>query len=374
MHVVDVTMFYGGGGGGITTYLDAKARWLAGRADMRHTIASPNLPPHAGAVAQAGPPHTVALPGIALPGLHGYRMPRSAEAVTRVLLRLQPDLIETGDAGPCGWAAVHAARRLGVPLVGFYHSDLPQLVRKRFGSAAGRMAQQYVRRLYRHCDLLLAPSAAMVRRLATLGLHAHQQPLGIDTVIFHPQRAHGNLRADLGLPASARLLVYAGRFNSTKKLDLLDAAVRRLGAPYHLLMVGGRAPRRSGPVSVLPFQTNPRALARLLAGCDALVHAGDSETFGLIVLEAMACGLPAVVTSAGGIGELVAPGTGVVVKPNSASSLAEGIDALYAGDLAGMGERARRTACTHYDWNRVLPHLLDHYHALREPGSASVGR
>jgi alpha-1,6-mannosyltransferase len=125
-------------------------------------------------------------------------MPRSAEAVTRVLLRLQPDLIETGDAGPCGWAAVHAARRLGVPLVGFYHSDLPQLVRKRFGSAAGRMAQQYVRRLYRHCDLLLAPSAAMVRRLATLGLHAHQQPLRIDTVIFHPQRAHGNLRADLG--------------------------------------------------------------------------------------------------------------------------------------------------------------------------------
>jgi alpha-1,6-mannosyltransferase len=107
---------------------------------------------------------------------------------------------------------------------------------------------------------------------------------------------------------------------------------------------------------------------------DALVHAGDSETFGLIVLEAMACGLPAVVTSAGGIAELAAPGTGVVVKPNSASSLAEGIAALYAGDLAGMGERVRRMACTHYDWNRVLPHLLDHYHALRGPGSASAGR
>lgn len=373
MHVVDVTMFYGGGGGGVTTYLDAKARWLAARTDMRHTIASPNLPPHAGTLAQAGPPRTAAIPGLALPGLHGYRLPSSTEAVTQALLRLQPDLIETGDAGPCGWGAMRAARQLGVPLVGFYHSDLPQLVRRRFGHAGERLAQRYVRRLYRHCDLLLAPSAAMVRRLAALGLRARQQPLGIDTTIFHPQRADGSLRAELGLPPSARLLVYAGRFNGTKKLDLLGAAVKRLGPPYHLLMVGGRARRRCGQVSVLPFQANPRALARLLAGCDALVHAGDSETFGLIALEAMACGLPVVVTSAGGIAELVTPGTGVVVEPNNVRSLADGIAALYDGDLAGMGERARRVVCAQYDWKRVLPHLLDHYHALHGPGHASAG-
>lgn len=377
MHVVDVTMFYGGGGGGVMSYLDAKARWLAGHTTLRHTVASPNLPPHAGHMSQAGPPYTASIPGLAIPGLrgylHGYHLPRSVEAVVHVLQRLQPALIEAGDAGPCGWGAVRASRRLGVPLVGFYHSDLPQLVRRRFGPAGGWAAEDYVRRLYRHCDLLLAPSTAMVRRLADLGLHASRQPLGIDTAIFHPRRGDDKLRSDLGLPASARLLVYAGRFNGTKKLNLLSAAVKRLGAPYHLLLIGGHKAMRGGPVSVLPFQSNQRMLARLLASCDALVHAGDNETFGLIVLEAMACGLPAVVTSAGGIAELVAPGTGMVVAPNSVASLCEGIDALYRQDVSVLGENARRMACAQYDWKLILPQLLGRYHALLGQGSARAG-
>lgn len=379
MHVVDVTMFYAGGGGGVTTYLDAKARWLAGHTAIRHTIVSSNLSRQtirSGLALLPGLPglqHMAAIDSFALPGLHGYRMPRSAAAVARVLLGLQPALIEAGDAGPCGWGAVRAKQRLGVPLVGFYHSDLPQLVGRRFGAAAGLAAQQYVQRLYRHCDLLLAPSAAMVGRLAAMGLSASRQPLGVDTAIFHPGRGDGGLRAELGLPASARLLTYAGRFNGSKQLELLSGAVRRLGAPYHLLLIGGRTRCRSGPVSVLPFQSSPRALARLLAGCDALVHAGDSETFGLIVLEAMACGLPAVVTSAGGIAELVPPGTGIVVAPNSVTSLCEGVAALYRQDPAALGANARRQVCAQYDWNRVLPQLLGRYRALLGQGSACAG-
>lgn len=363
MHVVDVTMFYGGAGGGVSTYLDAKARWLAGRGTLRHTIASPNLPPHAGQVARAGPPHTAAIPGLALPGLNGYQLPRSTEAAARVLQALRPDLIEAGDAGPCAWAALRVGQRLRAPVVGFYHSDLPHLLRRRFGPTAGRLGRKYVQRLYGHFDLLLAPSAAMVRRLAGMGLRAAQQPLGIDTAVFHPQRRDGALRAQLGLPETARLLVFAGRFSAAKRLDLLAAAVDRLGAPYHLLMVGGKA-RRYGRVTQLPYQSNPRALARLLASCDALVHPGDSETFGLIVLEAMACGLPAVVTSGGAVAELVDAGTGVVVAPNSVASLCEGVDALFAQDLAVLGANAWRAASPRYDWNRVLPLLLDHYDTL----------
>lgn len=371
MHVVDVTMFYAGAGGGVSTYLDAKARWLASHSGVRHTIASPNLPRHAGQVASAGPPHTAAIASLALPGLCGYRLP-SAAAAARVLQRLQPDLIEVGDAGPCAWAALRASRQLQAPLVAFYHSDLPQLLRRRFGPLAGRLARQYVQRLYRHCDLLLAPSAAMVRRLAGMGLRAVQQPLGIDTAIFDPLRRDPGLRAELDLPESARLLVYAGRFSACKRLDVLAAAVKRLGAPYHLLMVGGTARRRCGAVTVLPFQSNPRALARLLASCDALVHPGDRETFGLIVLEAMACGLPAVVTSGGAVAELVQPGTGVVVAPNSAAALSEGVDALFRQDAARMGEAARSAVCPRYDWNRILPQMLARYDTLLEGKQAQA--
>ncbi|KQW93505.1 hypothetical protein ASC94_12815 [Massilia sp. Root418] len=378
MHVVDVTMLYGGAGGGVSTYLDAKARWLHGHGGMRHTIASPNLPRHAGTMVRAGPPYTAALPGIALPGLAGYRLPRSADSAARVLTALAPDLIEAGDAGPCAWAALRARQQLQVPVVAFFHSDLPQLVRRRFGplagNAAGKLAGRYLQRLYRECDLLLAPSAAMVQRLEGLGLRAAQQPLGIDTGIYTPQRRDPGLRAELGLPESARLLVYAGRFSAGKRLEVLTAAVKRLGAPYHLLMVGGRARRRCGAVTELPFQANPRALARLLASCDALVHPGDRETFGLVVLEAMACGVPAVVTSGGAVAELLADGAGVVVAPGSAAALCEGVDALYRQGVRQMGEQARRAACPRYDWSRVLPQLLARYHALLAQGDACASR
>ena len=78
MHVVDITMFYAAEGGGVSTYLNAKARWLAGRGRIRHTIVSPNLP-------AGGPAAQASIPGLAVPGLHGYRMPRSVGAVDELL-------------------------------------------------------------------------------------------------------------------------------------------------------------------------------------------------------------------------------------------------------------------------------------------------
>jgi alpha-1,6-mannosyltransferase len=95
-----------------------------------------------------------------------------------------------------------------------------------------------------------------------------------------------------------------------------------------------------------------------------LVHPGDCETFGLIVLEAMACGLPVVASSGGGTAELIDDATGVLAQPDSAASLAEAIDAVYERDLAAMGAAARRKAQEHYDWNHILPQLLQRYGGL----------
>ncbi|MDC8758364.1 glycosyltransferase [Janthinobacterium fluminis] len=356
MHVVDITMFYAAEGGGVSTYLDAKACWLAGRRQLRHTVVSPNA--RAGAAAAV-----VGIPGFALPGLHGYRMPRSVAAAARVLRTLDPDLIEAGDAGPCAWAALRVARQLRVPAVAFCHSDLPQLVRKRFGALAAHAARRHLAQLYRRFDLVLAPSRMMAQQLVAMGVAgALHQPLGIDTGVFCPQRRDAALRAQLGLAADARLLLYAGRFTPEKKLALLAEAVGRLGRPYHLLLVGGGAVPPSGArITVIPFQREPRVLAGLLASCDLLVHPGDSETFGLIVLEAMACGLPVVGTSAGGVAELVDEATGILVAPNSAAALADGIAALYRRDRAALAAAARRKACACYDWNDIMPQLLQRY-------------
>lgn len=371
MHVVDLTMFYAAEGGGVSTYLNAKARWLSEHGGMRHTIVSPNVR------ARSGIPNLQPIRGLALPGIHGYRMPMSVGACARRVARLQPDLVEAGDAGQCAWAALRLKRALGIPAVAFYHSDLQQLVGTRFGPLGARVAGAYLARLYRQFDLVLAPSRLMVAQLASLGVTgALHQPLGIDARIFCPGRRVDTLRSQLRLPPATRLLVYAGRFTPEKKLKVLAEAVRQLGAPYHLLMIGAGAAAPHGPqLSCLPFQRDQRRLARLLASCDALVHPGDAETFGLIVLEAMACGLPVLATRGGAVAELVEPGSGMLVEPNNAAALAAGIAALYRSDRAGMGRQAACRAREQHDWRMVLPQLMSRYALLlatRRPAVAAV--
>ncbi len=360
MHLVDLTMFYPAVTGGVGTYLAAKARWLDAHTPIRHTIVAPVAP------GSADEPHVVPIPGMALPGSHGYRLPLSMRQAARTVERLQPDLIECSDPYQCAWSVLNAGRRLGVPAIAFYHSDLPTLVGQRFGEAARRSAMRYVARLYRQFDLVLTPSRVMVERLRLLGIErVVRQPLGVDTTVYSPHRAAPALRARLGLPAHARLMVYAGRFTREKRLPLLLEAVRRLGEPYHLLVIG------SGPdlpaaerVHRLPFQREPARLASHIGGCDLLEHPGDQETFGMVVLEAMACGIPVLGMAAGGVAELVDHEVGMLVAANDAGALADGIAAIYRCDLQALGLRARRRMVARYDWNMVMPQVVCHYASL----------
>jgi alpha-1,6-mannosyltransferase len=210
----------------------------------------------------------------------------------------------------------------------------------------------------------------MVQQLRDMGVNgALHQPLGIDSSVFRPQRRVETLREHLRLPPGTRLLVYAGRFTREKKLGVLIDAVRKLGRPYHLVLVGGGDELPRYPqMTYIPFKRDQRQLARVLASCDVLVHPGDCETFGLIVLEAMACGLPVVGTRGGGVAELVCEQTGLLAEPNNVDSLAGAIEAVFRCDLAQLGANARRKAEEHYDWNRVLPQLLQRYGGLLAGG------
>ena len=366
MHLVDITMFYAAEGGGVSTYLNAKGRWLAQRNRVRHSILSPN-------VASGGAaPELVRVSGIHVPGINGYRWPLSVSGTARIMRRLEPDLIEAGDAGPGAWAALKVKRRLGIPAVAFYHSDLQKLIHERFGQLAMQGTRRYLTELYSRFDMVLAPSRLMVQQLAGMGVKgAIHQPLGIDVDTFSRRRRVATLRQHLRLPPEARLLVYAGRFTQEKRLGLLIDAVRKLGRPYHLVLVGSGCMTlpQYPQTSFIPFKRDQRALARLLASCDVLVHPGDCETFGLIVLEAMACGLPVVATTSGGIAELVDDSTGILVPPNSVTALCAGIEAIYQRDLARLSQAACSKAHEQYNWNTIMPQLMNRYAGLLASGA-----
>lgn len=359
MHLVDITLFYPAQTGGAGTYLRAKARWLRTHTHIRHSVIAP---------ARRGidDPELIPLTSVPVPWNRSFRWPVSSALATRRLLRCAPDLIEAGDPYQFAWSALEARRRLGIQALAFYHSDLPQLVGQRLGRLARVAAERYVARLYRQFDLVLAPSRCCVTTLQSLGVrNVRLQPLGVDTRIFSPARRDASLRGKLGLAPDARLLVYAGRFTREKNLDALVNAVDKLGEPYRLLLIGaGKLDTQSSRVIRLPFQSDPERLAAWVAACDLFVHPGEHETFGLVVLEAMASGVPVLGVARGGVGELVDARSGLLVERGEADLLAAGIEHLFSGDLATLGRQAREQAERVHDWDCVMPLLLRHYQRL----------
>jgi alpha-1,6-mannosyltransferase len=193
------------------------------------------------------------------------------------------------------------------------------------------------------------------------------QPLGVDVATFHPQRRHRWLRRQLGLRDDVRLLAYAGRFSAEKNIGALHDAFARLGKGYHLLMVGGGERRRlSGNVSVIPYHRDSGELASVLASADALVHAGTAETFGLVVLEAMACGRPVVGVRAAAVAELVNDQVGVTAARADGALLAQAVRDLYDRDLDALGQAARKHVESQYSWDYALRQQLATYLALSE--------
>ncbi|HMA11076.1 MAG TPA: glycosyltransferase, partial [Steroidobacteraceae bacterium] len=308
------------------------------------------------------------LRGPRVPGTFNYRLPLAPRLWTSLLESLEPDLIEAGDAFHPAWCALEVAARRRIPAVAFFHSHLPRLIGIRCGARLERLAGRYLRWLYQRFDAVLAPSRIMCDYLRSLGLgHVHLQPLGVDTEVFHPQRRRHDLRRDLGLRDDVRLLVYAGRFSGEKNIGVLHDAFARLGPGHHLLMVGGGEHQRpAANISIIPYQRDSAALAGILASADALVHAGTAETFGLVVLETMACGRPVVGIRAAAVAELVDEQVGITATRAEGELLAQAVRDLYDRDIEALGRAARERVQARHSWDRVLQQQVLFYAALSE--------
>ena len=357
--MVDTTMLYAPRSGGVKRYLLSKKAWLeANRPGVAHSLVVP------GAQHKAGRDGIIQLHATKLPFGDGYRWPSSVKRWGAWVASMKPALIEAGDPYTPGQGALEAGQRAGCPVVGFCHSDPAGLAALHFGEWAKKPVEKRWARLFGQFDRVISPSRFIARRLEEAGIRDIViRPLGVEIDTFRPDRGDRNwLLKKLGLPASARLLCFAGRPAREKNIDVLIEAVQKLGAPYHLVLVGaGQGMPAEDRVIALPYERDPKAVARIIASCDAFVHAHDTEPFGLIVLEAMACGRPVVGVNAGGVAETVNDSVGQLARSADPSDYAEAIEALFARDIEAIGAAARVHTVETFAWNRVFEDLCMTY-------------
>lgn len=357
--MVDTTMLYAPRSGGVKRYLLSKKVWLeANRPGVAHSLVVP------GAQHKAGRDGVIQLHATKLPFGDGYRWPSSVKRWGAWVASMKPSLIEAGDPYTPGQGALEAGQRAGCPVVGFCHSDPAGLAALHFGEWAKKPVEKRWARLFGQFDRVISPSRFIARRLEEAGIRDIViRPLGVEIDTFRPDRRDRDwLLKKLGLPASARLLCFAGRPAREKNIDVLIEAVQKLGAPYHLVLVGaGQGMPAEDRVIALPYERDPRAVARIIASCDAFVHANDKEPFGLIVLEAMACGRPVVGVNAGGVAETVNDSVGQLSHSADPDDYAQAVEALFARDIEAIGAAARVHTVERFSWNRVFEDLCMTY-------------
>ena len=207
-----------------------------------------------------------------------------------------------------------------------------------------RLVKNTAAHIYERCDLTVAATRRFAHKLGEMGLRdVALVPLGADLELFHPRRRDPDLRRRWGVGPRDAVLVYAGRLVREKRVDVLADALDHLpSADLRLVLVGegglGEALRERAAADprlvVWDFVDDRRDLAAILASADVYVTAGPHETFGLSVVEAMACGLPVVGVDAGALRDRVAPGTGCLARPGDPRDFAEHVSRLLVGDLA----------------------------------------
>ncbi|MBC1182011.1 glycosyltransferase [Brevundimonas huaxiensis] len=360
--LVDTTMLYAPRSGGVKRYILSKKAWIeANRPGISHSLIVP------GARHKARADGIVQLRATKLPFGDGYRWPSSVKRWSAWVAAMKPSIIEAGDPYTPGQGALEAGQRVGCPVVGFCHSDPAGLAALHFGEWAKKPVEKRWAKLFSQFDRVVSPSRFIARRLEEAGVNNIViRPLGVEIDTFRPDRRDRQwLLKQLGLGEDARLLCFAGRPAKEKNVDVLIEAVQKLGAPYHLVLVGAGAgmPEEDRVIS-MPYESDPKAVAKIIASCDAFVHANDKEPFGLIVLEAMACGRPVVGVNAGGVAETVDESVGQLAASADADDYAQAVEALFARDIEAIGRAAREKAVSQFAWNRVFEDLCMVYGEL----------
>lgn len=296
------------------------------------------------------------LPGFRIPGYPQLQAGWPAGGALLARWRqMRPDLVHLVTEGPLGYSALRVARRLGIPVSTSFHTNFQQYSSHyRLGWLAAPITA-YLRHFHNQGVQTLVPTQELATELRSLGfLRTQVLARGVDTALFAPQRRDPTLRQHWGVAPRALAVVYVGRLAAEKNLELAIAAfqaIRQLRPDARLILVGdgpmAARLRSRHPSFVYCGMRQGEDLAAHYASADLFLFPSLTETFGNVVLEAMASGLPVVAFDYAAAHTHVQPGHSGMLAPfgNAEVFITATTELIRDRDrLAAMGQAARCTA------------------------------
>jgi phosphatidylinositol alpha 1,6-mannosyltransferase len=287
--------------------------------------------------------------------------------MTRALRGFNPDVVHLASPALLGYGGVRAARKLGVPSVAVYQTDVPGFAESYGIGITTRAAWAWFRHLHSLADRTLAPSTATMESLVAHDFpRVYQWARGVDVIGYAPSARNEALRQHWS-PEGKPIVGFVGRLAPEKHVERL-IGLAATGTVQVVIVGDGvdRAKLQSAmPTAVFTGALYGDDLAEAYASMDVFVHAGEHETFCQVVQEALASGLPVIAPDAGGPRDLVTPWrTGLLLGVNEfEAQLPAAVDHLVA-ERQRYSLAARRSVL-HRSWPAICDELLGHYEAVR---------
>jgi glycosyltransferase involved in cell wall biosynthesis len=312
----------------------------------------------------------VGVPGVTMPLYPELKVGPPTYSTYAQVRDFRPDVIHAIGPALIGGAGLAMAKWLGVPTVASFHLDLSRLVHHFNIGFMEPVTDLWTRLIFNQADYALAPSKRVQRQMTDIGVrNVGLWRRGVDAEKFNPRFRNADMRARLaGGHAEDTVLLYVGRLSAEKRIGDLTAVLERV--PGARLALVGDGPARAelekhfaGTNTAFLGFLQGEALSQAYASADVFVFPSAMESFGLVVVEAMAAGLPVVASRVGGIPDVVDSGrTGYTFEVGDTAALVEGVRHITSSrqHLTEMGKAARAFAETQ-SWPAMMDEVIELY-------------
>ena len=344
-----------------TTYLTVRYLQATGREVL---VFAPDI-----AVDQVGASQVIALPSIGVPQAPETRLALPNPLVARHIEDFNPDLIHLFSPAAMAVNGMAVGRHLNLPVIANYQTDLPGYTEHYGFPLLSGPVNRWLRYIHNGCHLTLAPTRTIIRQLRAVGYRrVRHWGRGVNTERFSPLHARPAVRRRLlnGRDPESLLCIFVGRLANEKRIDLLRDVAQTPGVALTIIGDGAlREELESAFADTDAYFTGyliGDELAQAYASADVFVFPGEKETFGQVIQEAMASGLPAVVVNAGGAPDVIEDGgSGFVVEPTAAAFASVIRDFRDQPTLRREMSFKARASAEERPWSALMAQLESYY-------------